>query len=76
MRRKSLFKGRGYGKFFRVSLGHDSLANYYMTNFSLLYDYKINPDFLEEKPRYEKDIYIEMLIERQQEELERQQNNG
>lgn len=52
---------RGIGKFFRLSLYHDNLTNYYETNFSLIQHHKYSLTELENMVRWERDVYINLL---------------
>ena len=61
---------RYYG-FFYLSLSHESLANYYQTNFSLLQHHKYSLDELENMIPFEKDFYVTMLINYIEKENER-----
>ena len=44
-------------------LGYDNLANYYKTNFSLLHHHKYSLDEFDELIPWEKQIYVQMLVE-------------
>lgn len=54
--------GRRARKFFRLTLRHDNLKNYYKTNFSLMQHHKYSLTELENMMPWERDIYISMLI--------------
>lgn len=51
----------GVDKFFRISLGHETLANYFQTNFSLIHHHKYSLTELENMIPWERDIYIILL---------------
>jgi len=57
-------------------MGHDSLANYYKTNFALMQHHKYNLSDLEDMIPFERDIYIMLLSQHIEEENDRiQQQN-
>ena len=57
-------------------MGHDSLINYYKTNFALMQHHKYSLDDLENMIPFERDIYIMLLSQRIEEENDRiQQQN-
>lgn len=60
----------GSEKFFRLSMGHDSLLNYYTTNFALMHHHHYNLSDLENLIPWEKDVYIALLLK----ELEREKS--
>ncbi len=61
---------RYYG-FFYISLSHESLTNYYQTNFSLLQHHKYSLEELENMIPFEKTFYVTMLIQYIEKENER-----
>ena len=61
----------GYDKFFRISLGHESLMNYYNTNFAMMQHHKYSLTELENMMPWERDVYIVMLIQYIEKENER-----
>ena len=57
-------------------MGHDSLLNYYKTNFALIQHHKYNLGDLEDMIPFERDIYIMLLSQHIEEENDRiQQQN-
>ncbi len=58
--------------------GHDSLENYYTTNFNLMQHHKYSLTEIENLIPWERDVYIGMLINHIKEENERlkQLNNS
>jgi hypothetical protein len=57
-------------------MGHDSLLNYYKTNFALMQHHKYNLSDLEDMIPFERDIYIMLLSQHIEEENDRiQQQN-
>ena len=66
----------GHAKFFRISLSHTSLINYYETNFQLMQHHKYSLTEIDTLIPWERDVYINMLIEHIKEETERQKQNG
>ena len=57
--------------FFRVGLSHNSLENYYLTNFAMIQHHKWSLTELEDMLPYERDIYVGMLQNWIQEENEK-----
>ena len=57
-------------------MGHDSLLNYYKTNFALMQHHKYNLSDLEDMIPFERDIYVMLLSQHIEEENDRiQQQN-
>ena len=54
-----------------MTLSHDSLYNYYKTNFSLMQHHKYSLTELENMMPWEREIYIGLLAEHIKEENER-----
>lgn len=52
-------------------MGHESLANYYKTNFSLMQHHKYSIAELEEMIPFERDVYILLLSQHIEKENER-----
>lgn len=67
MSRKSTNQNKWFVKFFSISLAHETLANYYVTNFTLMYDHNLNSLEWDSIPPFEKQIYIDLLISRLEE---------
>ena len=57
-------------------MGHDSLLNYYKTNFALMQHHKYNLGDLEDMIPFERDIYIMLLSQHIEEENERTQQQN
>jgi len=61
-------------------MGHDSLVNYYKTNFSLMHHHKYSLAELEEMIPFERDIYIMLLTQHIEQEnqriMQQQQSRG
>lgn len=60
-------------------MGHDSLVNYYKTNFSLMQHHKYSLSELEDMIPFERDIYILLLtqhIEQENQRIMQQQQNA
>ena len=53
---------KGLTDFFRIALSHDSLENYYETNFALMQHHKYSLSELEEMIPWEREIYISLLV--------------
>lgn len=60
--------------FFRIGQGHNSLENYYLTAFAMVQHHKWSLTELEDMMPYERDIYVNMLVNWVQEENERIKN--
>ena len=58
-------------KFFRVALSHDSVINYYQTNFALMQHHKYNLTELDNMMPWEREVYMGLLMEHLEEEKER-----
>ncbi len=59
-------------EFFLVALSHESMVNYYKTNFQMMQHHKYSLTELEGMIPWERDIYINMLMQYLEEERERQ----
>jgi len=55
-------KDGGHRKFFRITLSHENLANFYRMNFSLMQHHKYSLTELENMLPWEREIYINLLI--------------
>ena len=63
--------------FFRVGLSHNSLENYYLTNFAMIQHHKWSLTEIEDMLPYERDIYVTLLqtwIEEETERIRQQRN--
>lgn len=54
-----------------MTLSHESLTNYYSTNFQLMQHHKYSLTELENMIPWEREIYIQLLLQYLQEERER-----
>ena len=54
-----------------MTLSHDSLSNYYQTNFALMQHHKYSLTELENMIPWEREIYLAMLIKFLEEENEK-----
>ena len=61
----------GFTKFFLVTLSHESVLNYYSTNFQLMQHHKYSLTELEGMMPWEREIYIMLLLQHLKEEKER-----
>jgi hypothetical protein len=61
----------GSSVFFRISLGHESVINYYQTNFNLMQHHKYSLTEVENLIPWEKEIYIHLLMQYIEEENQR-----
>jgi hypothetical protein len=62
---------RGFTKFFRISLSHDNLMNYFQTNFAMMQHHKYSLTELDSMLPWERQIYVDMLVRHLEEEKER-----
>ena len=61
-----------YGRrFFRISLCHNTLENYYITNFNMMQHHKYSLTELDNLMPFERDIYVELLVNHIKEENDR-----
>ena len=61
-----------YGRrFFRISLCHNTLENYFITNFNMMQHHKYSLTELDNLMPFEKEIYINLLVNHIKEENER-----
>lgn len=67
---------RGYKQFFLICLSHDSLVNYYKTNFQLMQHHHYSLSEIDMMMPWEREIYLSMLIEHLKEEKERQEEQN
>ena len=63
---------RRTSKFFRIALSHETLANYIQTNFGLIQHHNWSLTELENMMPWEREIYVDMLINYIKEENEKQ----
>ena len=54
-----------------MTLSHDSLQNYYKTNFALMQHHKYSLEELDNMTPFEREIYVTLLINWLEEENER-----
>jgi hypothetical protein len=60
-------------KFFLIALAHDSLYNYYKTNFALMQYHKYSLQDIENMIPFEREVYVTMLMQYLEEEKQRLQ---
>jgi hypothetical protein len=65
---KSRYYSRRIREFFFLIFRHDSLKNYYKTNFALIQHHKYSLTELDNMIPWERDIYVTMLIQYIEEE--------
>ena len=53
----------GTVRFFLMILSHNTLANYYQTNFSLMQHHKYSLSDIDGMIPWERDIYVKMLVD-------------
>jgi len=59
-----------------VNLSHDTLANYYKVNFQLLNNFNYSLDEVEHMIPWEREIYLQMLVDDIEEKTERAKQQG
>jgi hypothetical protein len=66
---------RRYWGFFLINLSHDTLINFYRTNYQLMQNHKYSLTDINDMMPWEREVYVTMLIEdlKEQEELRKQQ---
>ena len=57
-------------------MSHNSLSNHYRLNFQLVQHHKYSLGELEGMIPFERDIYVEMLVQHLEEEKNRNKNSG
>ena len=70
---KQISSRRNTGFFF-VNLSHDTLENYYRTNFQLMQNFNYTLSDLDHMLPWEREVYITMLLQHLEEQ--RQQNGN
>jgi hypothetical protein len=61
----------GYRKFFRLNFGYENLGNFYQTNFALMQHHKYSLTELENMLPWEREIYINLLMQHLEQEKEK-----
>ena len=56
-----------------MALSHDNLANYYQMNYQLMQNHKYSLSDLENMIPWEREIYVEMLVDDIKEQNKKQQ---
>jgi hypothetical protein len=69
LRRRYYFGGRT--KFFRIIFSHETLGNYFQTNFALMQHHKYSLTELDNLMPWERQVYIDLLLKHLDEEAER-----
>ena len=62
---------RGNSKFFRIAFSHETLGNYFQTNFALMQHHKYSLSELDNLMPWERQVYIDLLLKHLEEETER-----
>ena len=66
----------GPPKFFLICLSHESVVNYYNTNFQLMQHHNYSLHELENMMPWEREIYIRLLLQHLEEEKERERQRA
>lgn len=59
-----------------MNLSHDNLANYYKVNFQLLNNFNYSLEEVEHMIPWEREIYLQMLVDDIEEKTERAKQQG
>lgn len=62
---------RRNSKFFRIAFSHETLGNYFQTNFALMQHHKYSLTELDNLLPWERQVYIDLLLKHIDEETER-----
>lgn len=62
---------RRNSKFFRITFSHETLGNYFQTNFALMQHHKYSLSELDNLMPWERQVYIDLLLKHLEEETER-----
>jgi len=73
MRGRKYCSPGGTAEFFRLILSHETLLNYYQTNFNLMQFHKYSLTELDSMMPWEREIYIMLLVNHLKEENQRLQ---
>lgn len=58
-----------------MALSHESLMNYYQTNYQLMQNHQYSLDNIENMIPWEREIYLEMLLQQLKDEREQHAKN-
>lgn len=61
----------GYRRFFLINLSHESLENYYKTNFQMMQNFNYSLTELDDMIPWEREIYLILLMQDLEEKRER-----
>ena len=67
---------RGTSRFFSVGLSHDTLANHYQTNFTLMQVHGYSLSELNEMIPWEREVYTALLLNHLKEQERRMKQQG
>ena len=65
---------KGFREFFLIALSHESVYNYYNTNFQLMQHHKYSLTELENMMPWEREVYMKLLLQHLETERERLKN--
>lgn len=71
MRLRTRVRVGGSERFFYLSFGHEALKGYYTLNFTLWYHHKVPVNQFDNVLPWEKDLYVNMLSQKVEEENEK-----
>ncbi len=62
--------------FFRLTLSHETLENFFKTNFLLMQEHKYSLSEIENWMPWEREVYISMLIEHLKKKADKKREKG
>jgi len=62
---------RRRSKFFRIALSHETLGNYFQTNFAMMQHHKYSLTELDNLIPWEKQVYVDLLLKYLDDEAQR-----
>ena len=76
LRRRKRSNNKGVSSFFQLSLSHDNLGNHFQTNFAMMQHHKYSLSELNDMIPWERQIYIDMLLNYIKEQNEKARQEG
>ena len=74
--RRKRSNNKGVSSFFQLSLSHDNLGNHFQTNFAMMQHHKYSLSELNDMIPWERQIYIDMLLNYIKEQNEKARQEG
>jgi len=63
MRKRKHISSGGTARFFFINLSHDSLENYYRTNFQMMQHFNYSLTELDNMMPWEREVYLTLLLD-------------